>query len=686
MMRVEAIPALIRQGGISRGTLWVTVAIAVYLLAYFLSRNYVSTDFGDFPKAWELPIQEPIDSLFEWTGNNFSWFFNPISDVIDKGLDWLETFLLWLPWTVAFGVTTLLGLKLWGKGLAILCGASLIFIGLIGFWDSAMITLSIMGVSVLIAVAVAIPVGILVAFSNRFEAVVRPILDTMQVLPPFVYLIPALILFGVSGTQSVFLTVVYSIPPAIRLTNLGIRQVPRETIETALSHGSTTLQTLFQVQIPLARRSIMMGVNQTIMMAMAMVIITALVGSGGLGREVWTALRQIDSGKGLESGVAIVLLAIVLDRLSYALAREDIKAPPPNTNTSKVDSLNSTKPGVAGAEKLGNLLTHFRLLIGGVAVIVLLLIISVVLDGAKEFPQRWTFSFAEPVNYAADWMAVNLHFITSWVRDSLFRELAFAPIQTLLLWLPWPAMIVLTAALAYVTAGRGAAVLTVLGLLFVGMGGVWDLTIDTLSQVLTAGVFTVVAGICIGVLVSRSRTFEAILRPILDTMQTMPIFVYLIPVIMLWGVGPHIGVLATVVYALPPVVRMTSLGISQVPPQVMETAQSHGSTRLQTLTQVQLPLAMPTIMMGINQTVILVLAMVIIAGLVGGGGLGQEVYDSYVHLEMGDGLISGMAIVFMAMVLDRMSQGKRGQVRVFAVGRQQKLRERNGKRAGRPGE
>ena len=669
MMRVEAVPGLIRQGGRHRRVLWGAVAIAVYLLAYFLSRNYVSTDFGDFPGAWELPIQEPIDTFFEWIGVNLSWFFNPISDVIDQGLEWLEAFLLWLPWTVAIGATALLGFKLWGRGLAILCAAGLIFIGLIGFWDSAMITLSIMGVSVLIAVAVAIPAGILVAFSNRIEAVVRPILDMMQVLPPFVYLIPALVLFGVSGTQSVFLTVVYSIPPAIRLTNLGIRQVPRETIETALSHGSTTLQTLFQVQLPLARRSIMMGVNQTIMMAMAMVIITALVGAGGLGREVWTAMRQIDSGKGLESGVAIVLLAIILDRLSYALAREDLKATPENTTTPKGGSLLSTKPGGAVAEKLGHLLTHFRLQIGGAAVIVLLLIVSAVVGGAKEFPQGWTFSVAEQINGAVDWMAVNLHFITSFIRDSLFREFGFAPIQTLLLWLPWPALIIVAATLAYVTAGRGVAVLAALGLLFVGIGGVWDVTMDTLSQVLTAGVFTVTVGIFIGVLASQSKTFDAILRPILDTMQTMPIFVYLIPVIMLWGIGPLIGIIATAVYALPPVVRMTSLGISQVSPQVIETAQSHGSTRLQTLTQVQLPLAMPTIMMGINQTVIMVLAMVIIAGLVGGGGLGQEVYVSSIYLRMGDGLISGMAIVFMAMVLDRMTQGKRGRVRVFTVDR-----------------
>ena len=257
-------------------------------------------------------------------------------------------------------------------------------------------------------------------------------------------------------------------------------------------------------------------------------------------------------------------------------------------------------------------------------------------------------------------MAVNLHFITSWVRDSLFRELGYSPIHTLLLWLPWPALMVIAAGLAYFTAGLRVALLALVGLAFAGIGGVWDVTMDTLSQVLTAGAFTVVVGIALGILASQSRAFESVLRPILDTMQTMPIFVYLIPVIMLWGIGPLVGIIATAVYALPPVIRMTSLGIKEVPAQVIETAQSHGSTGLQTMLQVKIPLAFPTIMMGVNQTIIMVLAMVIIAGLVGGGGLGQEVYINSIWLRIGDGLIAGMTIVFMAMVLDRMTQGKQG--------------------------
>ena len=660
MIRTEALQVRFLRESRYQGILWAVIAVASYVLAYSLATTNAGTDFGDWPRHWEPPIQEPIDDLFEWIGDTFGWFFNPISEVIDTGLAGIDTFLLWLPWPVVVAATSMLGLRLGGWRLGLFCGVGTLFIGFNGFWDSAMVTLSLLGVSVVLAVGVGVPIGIFAAFSNRFEAVVRPILDTMQVLPAFVYLIPALVLFGVSGTQGIFLTVVYCIPPVIRLTNLGIRQVPQAAIETAHSHGSTTPQTLFQVQLPLAKSSIMMGINQTIMMAVSIVIITALVGVEGLGRDVWLSLREVDAGKGLESGIAIVLLAIILDRFSYALAQSG-----PNSSASIVAI--SPRAQQRAGQSLQNMAARYALPIAGVGLIAVLLILGALVGSLRDFPEELTFSMAEHVNRVFDWMAVNLHFITSWVRDSLFRELGYSPIHTLLLWLPWPALMVVAAGLAYFTAGWRVALLALVGLAFAGIGGVWDVTMDTLSQVMTAGAFTVVVGIPLGVLASQSRAFESVLRPIMDTMQTMPIFVYLIPVIMLWGIGPLVGIIATAVYALPPVIRMTSLGIKEVPAQVIETAQSHGSTGLQTMLQVKIPLAFPTIMMGVNQTIIMVLAMVIIAGLVGGGGLGQEVYINSIWLRMGNGLIAGMTIVFMAMVLDRMTQGKHGAAIPFAA-------------------
>ena len=660
MTRAEAFQIRFLRERRLQGFLWMAIAVAAYILAYSLATTNAGTDFGDWPRSWELPIQEPIDDLFERTGDAFAWFFNPISDFIDAGLAGIDTFLLWLPWPVVVAAASMLGLRLGGRWLGLFCGAAALFIGLNGFWDSAMLTLSVVGVSVIIAVGLGVPIGVFAAFSSRFESVVRPILDTMQVLPAFVYLIPALVLFGVSGTQGIFLTVVYSIPPVIRLTNLGIRQVPQAAVETAHSHGSTTSQTLFQVQLPLAKSSIMVGINQTIMMAVSMVIITALVGVEGLGRDVWLSLREVDAGEGLESGIAIVLLAIILDRFSYALVKSG-----PNSSESVLAV--SQRADETAAQSIQNMAARYTLPIAGVGLIAVLLVLGSLYGSLRDFPDELTFSMADPVNRVFDWMAVNLYFITSWVRDTLFRELGYSPIHTLLLWLPWPALMVVAAGLACFIAGRRVAILALVGLAFAGIGGVWDATMDTLSQVLTAGVFTVVVGVALGILAAQSRTFESVLRPILDTMQTMPIFVYLIPVIMLWGVGPLVGIIATSVYALPPVIRMTSLGIKEVPAQVIETALSHGSTGLQTMLQIKIPLAFPTIMMGVNQTVIMVLAMVIIAGLVGGGGLGQEVFINSIWLRMGHGLVAGMTIVFMAMVLDRMTQGRQGSAIPFAA-------------------
>ena len=663
MIADRIIPFELPRIAISRTYLIGALAVVGYVFAYALSKGGFGEGYGGFPSSFELSIAKPIDSVIVWTGDNLSWLFDPLSAAVDAILSKFEALLLWAPWIVLLTATGLLGFRISGWPMATLCGGSLLFIGVLGLWDSAMITLSIMGVSVILAVAIGVPLGIIGALSDRFEAFMRPVLDTMQVLPAFVYLMPALFLFGVSGSVSVFLTVVYAVPPAIRLTNLGIRQVPKLTIETAHGHGSSTLQTLFRVQLPLAKPSIMMGINQTIMMALAMVIITALVGSDGLGRDVWTALRRIDSGSGLEAGLAIVLLAIILDRLSYALARQN------QSGQTAREGLVSRMPTTIGQPRSGIFLTSRQKLVGAGAVIILLFLVGSLVSNFAEFPEALRLSMSDPVNSAVDWAAVHLHFITSWVRDDVIREFGLAPIQTLLRWLPWSATVIGVTGLAFVIGGKKTAIITAASFLFFGFGGVWDLTMHTLSQVLVAVVLSVVLGVIIGVWASQSDAVDSALRPILDTMQTMPAFVYLIPVIMLWSSGPVAGIIATVIYAIPPAIRMTSMGIRMVPREVVETGVSHGSTGIQTLLRVKIPLAMPTVMMGVNQTIIMALAMVIIGGLVGGGGLGQEVFVSAVYLEMGRGFVAGMAIVLMAMVLDRMSQGNKPRLQRSEVAR-----------------
>ena len=663
MIAEKIIPIQLRNGTVPKPMVYVGLVFVGYLFAYILAKSSFGTEMGGFPESLELPIKEPIDAVFAWTGDNLSWFFNPISDIVDSTLSWFESFLLWLPWTTVVAATGLLALKLANWKMSLLCSGSLMVIGMLGLWDSTMITLSLIWISVLLAIAIGIPLGVVAALNDRCDSIVRPVLDTMQVLPAFVYLMPALFLFGVSGAVSVFLTVIYALPPTIRLTNLGIRQVPQETIETAQSHGSTSLQTLVQVQLPLAKPSVMMGINQTTMMALAMVIITALVGASGLGRDVWNALRRIDSGSGFEAGLAIVLLAIILDRLSYAAAQQGQLG-----SAANLEPRSRLSTAIGQNSILWGLFMRYRYLGSGMG-LTLVLLLGIVVTSFRDFPEALNFSVAGPINYGVDWMGVNLFFMTSWIKDSLIREFGLNPIQALLNSLPWPVLSLGIAALAYAAAGRRVALLAASAMLFFGFGGVWDMAMHTLSQVIVAVIISVVLGFLIGVWASQNDTAEAILRPVLDTMQTMPVFVYLIPVIMLWSSGPITGIIATVIYALPPAIRMTSMGIRMVPPAVVETSWSHGASRFQSLAQVQIPLAMPTIMMGVNQTIIMALAMVIIGGLVGGGGLGEEVYIDSIYMEMGQGFVAGGAIVLMAMVLNRITQGRHRQSGQMMLGR-----------------
>jgi glycine betaine/proline transport system permease protein len=632
----------------------------------------------DFPQSVHLGLSDPADEMQFWLIKNrgehplFTYFFEPFNSAVEYGLEQLETGLLELPAISIILIAFLLAQRLANPRIALWVAGALLLIGVFDLWEEGMETLALILLSVTFSLLLGIPLGVAMAFSPKVEKAARPMLDAMQTLPTFVYLIPAILFFGVAGVPSLVATLIYAMPPSARLTYLGLRQVPEETIEAALAFGSTRRQMLWKVQLPMALPSMMVGVNQTIMMALSMVTIAALIGASGLGREVLFALRRLRVGEAMEAGLAIVAMAILLDRLTYALSRLE-KAP--STQQAKTQG----RLSYAYRQASNRAQAFYRALIpaatppllrrygywllsSGLVALVTLLLIQ---NNQAEFPASWHWSIQDPVDSAVEWAQINLYEIegtplgtigTGPLSDFITLRLLIPLSDLLQQDLPWVAMFLILASIAIMLSDWRLALLSAAGLLFIGSLGMWEEAMDTLSQVLIAVGLSVAIGLPLGVVAARSNQLDALLRPVLDTLQTIPPFIYLIPMIMLFNLGRVPGVMASILYALPPIIRLTNLGIRQVDATVMEAAKSFGSSPFQTLLKVQLPLALPAIMMGVNQTVMMVLAMVVVAGLVGGSGLGFEVVSALADNELGRGLEAGLAIVAMAVILDRITQ------------------------------
>ena len=273
-----------------------------------------------------VDIADGVDEATDYVTGKGDFIFDRVADWISEFLRWLEGRLLWLPWPVLILGVALLAWRMAGLSVAFFGAIGLLLIGLVGLWPSAMETVSLMLTSVLISTAIAIPIGITAARNNTVDSITRPILDGMQTMPSFVYLVPAIFFFGLGNVPAVFATVIYAVPPAIRLTNLGIRQVSPETIEAAKAFGATPLQLLLKVQIPLALPTIMAGINQTTMLALSMVVVASLVGAGGLGEDVLRAIGRLEVGNSLLAGFGIVILAIIIDRMTQGFARAQAMA------------------------------------------------------------------------------------------------------------------------------------------------------------------------------------------------------------------------------------------------------------------------------------------------------------------------------------------------------------------------
>lgn len=283
----------------------------------------------EFPDAVELPLGRWIDAFEDWLVANFAGVFEAFRDFLLFFLLRIEDFLLWVPWTVVLAAVVLLAWRARGWGLALGSALGLLLIGALDLWDLTMETVAVVVVAAVLALLVGIPLGIAMSRSARMESATRPVLDTMQTMPSFVYLVPVVVLFSIGSVPALIATWIYAVPPVVRLTNLGIRQVPSETVEAAQAFGSTPWQLLWKVQLPLAFPTIMAGVNQTIMMALAMVVVASLVGAEGLGLEVLRGIGQLNTGQAVVGGLGIVILAVIIDRISQAVGeseREQVSA------------------------------------------------------------------------------------------------------------------------------------------------------------------------------------------------------------------------------------------------------------------------------------------------------------------------------------------------------------------------
>ncbi|MGI5377644.1 ABC transporter permease [Streptomyces sp. CA-251387] len=629
----RGLPAILRNRAAAKLAL---LALAAAILVPLANARWAS---GSWPDALTVDLTDPLTRTSAWIIDNrdshplFLYFFGHISNAVVVSVRAVYLVLLAAGWAGVTAAASLIAWRVAGWRLAAGTGVAFLACGVLGMWIPTMQTLALMVVAVLASVVVGGLLGLASGLSDRMDRALRPLLDTMQVLPAYAYLLPVVLVFGMGVPAAVLATVVYAAPPMARLTALGLRGADKEVLEAVESLGATARQRLLTARIPLARKELLLGLNQTIMMALSMAVIASVIGAGGLGDRVYQALASVDVGAALAAGIPIVLLAVVLDRVTGAAGERLGDEPQPNGRSRWVYAL-----------------------AGAVAVAV-----AGRLTGRLDWPDAWTLNIAEPVNRAVDWMTDHLysgvpviggtadwaaHF-TTWILD---------PVRDGLQWLPWWSVLLIVAALAWLIGTWRTALTAVLAMAAIGVLGVWGPSLDTLSQVLAAVAVTLVLGFATGVAAARSDRFERLLRPVLDVFQTMPQFVYLIPVVALFGVGRAPAVAAAVVYALPAVVRITTQGLRQVDPAALESARSLGATPAQQLRQVQLPLARPALLLAVNQGVVLVLAVVIIGGLVGGGALGYDVVFGLAQGDLATGLVAGAAIVCLGLMLDRVTQ------------------------------
>jgi glycine betaine/proline transport system permease protein len=608
--------------------------------------------------TWQA-LPERLDDFQVWllderTADNPNIIF-AVFDGFRAFADWLvvalNDVLLWLTWPGVLAAAVLIVLRFGGWRAALGVAAAFACFALTGLWEESMQTLALMSAAVVLSLMLGVPLGVLAGRNERFLRAITPALDAMQIVPAFAYLMPVVILFSVGPAAAVICTMIYAIPPAVRITALGIRGVTRDSVEASRALGATEPQTLLKVQLPLARRQLLLSVNQTIMFALSLVVIAGLIGGRGLGDVVTNGLYS-NPGLALLAGFVIVIMAIALDRSTAAIA----------------DRTDPTRRHLTDEGRRRARITMLATFAGIAAVV----LVAKALGADALYPDEFeTANFVYTATIEEN-LLMSIQDVLDYVQDpesfifgitepigNFVLEYLLEPLRILLVETPWFVILAGFTAIAFVLSGTWPAIITFVTLAAIGVMGVWDLAMDTASQVLVATAIAVALGLMIGIWAAESPRVERLLRPVLDTLQTLPQLVYVIPFIYLMPVSRVPGVIASVLYAIPVVIRLVTNGLRGVPPAAVEAASAFGASRPQVLAKVKVPLARDSIMLGVNQGIIMVLAVVVIGGLVGSGALGYEVALGLQRNEFGQGVVASLAILALGIALDRVTQGQK---------------------------
>lgn len=671
--RISAIKAITsgeRSSSFDRqllGWSWAAYVWGLALIAFVLFWQWGKPFAGwafKVPKSWRVPLKNWIGDGMDWLVQEAS--FGPfsftdltrfIAAVIDLpyravlsllSTGWLQgqgsdavQILPPLSWLLVIGLVMLLGHYAGGWRLSVLVGGCFAFILLFGQWDNAMVTLA----SIAIAVPLGVTGGLFLGLASyrwpRIENVLIPTLDLMQTIPVFAYLVPILFLFGFGPTAAVVATVIYALPPMTRVAIVALGNVSSEIRDLGYMVGCNRRQMTWRVMVPSAMPALMVGVNQVIMLSLNMVIIASMIGAGGLGFEVLAALRRLDIGTGIEAGLAIVALAIALDRLSQAFATKT------SVHQDKADT---------------SLIERHPYALAGLGLVVLTGLLGFVLPALQAFPEAWQLSTGSFWSDVVRWINVNFFDQLEAFKNLLLLNLLI-PFKRFLLGLPWIGVVILLGMAGFSLGGIRLAFNVCVLALLIALTGLWDKAMITVYLCGIAVLIAALIGIPIGIFVAEREPAWRIVKVMIDTAQTLPSFVYLMPAVMLFRVGDFTAMIAVVAYAIAPAIRYTVLGLRQVDPQTVEAGRAIGCTRLQLLTKIKLKLALPEIMLGLNQTVMLALSMLVITALVGTRDLGQEVYIALTKADTGRGLVAGLAVAFIGIIADRLIKAGAERIR-----------------------